>query len=241
MGLIIALIVLASASTSASPSPTVAIGRSTEARESGRATFVVRLAGPAKAAVTVHYATRDGSARAGSDYVRRRGTLRFMPGETTKRIVVRVLNDAEPEAAETFTVRLSRAANARLARSTARATILANDLPAPFMAVATMDGGQLGSATATLTFDAQNASVRATVSARGLGDLGGVVHLHRGGAGVEGPLLASLPGPSDNATATGTASLSRALIIQILAAPTEFYVDLHTRHGAIRGQLELVG
>lgn len=52
--------------------------------------------------LSVDYATRDGSARAGSDYLPTAGRLVLYPGENQAVIAVEVLGDTEPEADETF-------------------------------------------------------------------------------------------------------------------------------------------
>jgi hypothetical protein len=54
-------------------------------------TFTVVLAFPSDEVVTVNFATMDGSAIAGVDYVAASGTLTFAPGETTKTITVDVI------------------------------------------------------------------------------------------------------------------------------------------------------
>lgn len=52
--------------------------------------------------VTVRYATLDGSARGGEDYVAVQGTLTFAPGETEKVVSVELLTDGLPEGDEHF-------------------------------------------------------------------------------------------------------------------------------------------
>src|SRR5262249_32590334 len=54
------------------------------------ATFTVDLLTPSSAPVTVSYATTDGTALAGVDYVAASGTLTFAPGETEQTIKVTV-------------------------------------------------------------------------------------------------------------------------------------------------------
>ena len=78
--------------------------------------------------VTVDYATADGSATAGEDYTATSGTLAFAAGETSKTVNVPVLDDAVDEGEETFVLRLSNAAGARIADGEATGTI-ANDDP----------------------------------------------------------------------------------------------------------------
>lgn len=82
----------------------------------GVMTFTVTLAAASDQAVTVNYATRDGTAVAGEDYQAAAGTLTFAPGETTKTITVALLTNAVPEPTEVFYVTLSGASpNARIA------------------------------------------------------------------------------------------------------------------------------
>jgi hypothetical protein len=71
------------------------------------ATFTVSLSFAYDKAVTVHYATADGSATAGSDYTAVSGEVTFAPGETTKTITVAVTGDRTFEPDETFSVYLS--------------------------------------------------------------------------------------------------------------------------------------
>ena len=87
------------------------------------AVFPVTLLPPRDQVVTVDYATADGTALAGSDYLATNGTLTFQPGETNKFINVVLTADVSPEADENFLLILSNATNAGILRSPARATI----------------------------------------------------------------------------------------------------------------------
>jgi hypothetical protein len=71
------------------------------------AVFAVTLSPPAGQAVTIDYATGNGSAQAGTDFQAANGTLTFQPGETSKSISVTVTGDATYEQNETFTLTLS--------------------------------------------------------------------------------------------------------------------------------------
>jgi hypothetical protein len=71
----------------------------------GAAVFTVSLDGAAT--VTVHYATADGSALAGSDYAAQSGTLRFDRSDSSKTVSVPIVDDTLNEGDETFTLRLS--------------------------------------------------------------------------------------------------------------------------------------
>jgi hypothetical protein len=82
------------------------------------AVFTVTLTAPRDVAVTVDYATQDGSAVSGQDYVATNGTVTFAPGETSQAIFVAVTGDGPVEADEQFTVVLSNPVNSFLNRST---------------------------------------------------------------------------------------------------------------------------
>src|SRR5262249_39351596 len=69
--------------------------------------FTVTLSAASDAPVTVDWATADGTAAAGTDYVAAGGTLTIPAGETTGTIGVAVLGDLVSEADEWFTVRLT--------------------------------------------------------------------------------------------------------------------------------------
>ena len=74
--------------------------------------FAVSLHPAAGSTVTVDYATEDGTAQAGSDYVAESGTLTFSPGETSKVVRVALIDDNVEDDGETFTLRLSNASGA---------------------------------------------------------------------------------------------------------------------------------
>jgi hypothetical protein len=82
------------------------------------AVFAVTLSGPRDTAVTVDFATHDGSAVAGQDYVAATGTLTFAPGETSKTITIEVTADTSPESDEQFSIVLSNPVNFAILRGT---------------------------------------------------------------------------------------------------------------------------
>jgi CSLREA domain-containing protein len=94
-------------------------------------TFTVSLANPSDQTITVDYATANGSATAGSDYVAiSTTTLTFNPGETSKPVVVVVKGDKIYEANEKFYVNLSNASpNATINDGQGEGTILNDDDP----------------------------------------------------------------------------------------------------------------
>jgi uncharacterized delta-60 repeat protein len=92
----------------------------------------VRRTGSAQGAVSVDYATNDGTAIAPADFVATRGTLTWPDGDTSpKQINVPVVDDSIAESAEYFQVKLSNSRGAGLATTTAFVTI---DAPSAFPA-----------------------------------------------------------------------------------------------------------
>ena len=99
-----------------------------EAHEAdGEMTFTVRLEPRGLGIVTVNYATRDGSARAGSDYTETSGRLRFNPLERERTVTVPIIDDAHQDDRETFTLRLSNPDGALLEDARATGTIRNSD------------------------------------------------------------------------------------------------------------------
>jgi hypothetical protein len=88
------------------------------------ATFTVTLSPTSASTVTVNWATGNGTATAGSDYVAGAGTLTFNPGAATQTIAVTVNPDALVEGMETFVVTLSGASGSPISRPQATARIL---------------------------------------------------------------------------------------------------------------------
>ena len=93
-------------------------------------TFRVSVDPAASQPVTVDYATRDGTAKAGEDYTKTSGKLTFAAGETAKTVSVALLDDAKDEGEETFRLLLSKAKGAVIAGGEATGTI-ENDDPMP--------------------------------------------------------------------------------------------------------------
>jgi predicted extracellular nuclease len=89
--------------------------------------FQVRLSSASSRTVTVGYATVDGSAKAGSDYVAATGSLTFPPGTVSQSVVVNVNGDPTREPNEFFFVQASNATNAAIAYGRGIAIILNDD------------------------------------------------------------------------------------------------------------------
>ena len=88
--------------------------------------FVVSLDRRRHAPVRVDYATVNGEAVAGDDYVHTAGTLTFSPGETRHTVSVPVLADEHDEDSETLTLKLLNPVGARIADGEAVGTIRNN-------------------------------------------------------------------------------------------------------------------
>ncbi|MDQ6749333.1 MAG: hypothetical protein M3Z33_01045 [Actinomycetota bacterium] len=105
--------------------------RDVRVREGNRgitpARFVVALSRPSGKPVSVHFATRNGSAQAGSDYAARSGTLSMAPGAMARTVDVGVTGDTRHEADESFALTLSRARNASIRDGTGTAAVQDDD------------------------------------------------------------------------------------------------------------------
>ncbi len=88
------------------------------------ATFTVSLSAASNIDVTVHYATANSSAAAGSDYTAASGDVIIPAGQTSATFTVTVIGDRLPELPETFTVNLSAATNANIADGQGVGTIV---------------------------------------------------------------------------------------------------------------------
>jgi hypothetical protein len=101
----------------------------------GSLTFTVTLSKPSAQAVTVQWATADGTGTiADGDYAAGSGTLTFQPGATTQAITVNLIGNLIYENNETFFVNLSNATNAVIAVGQGTGTIL-NDDPPPTVSI----------------------------------------------------------------------------------------------------------
>ncbi len=89
----------------------------------------VTLSGASFYPVDVAYATSNGTAVAGEDYVAASGVLRFNPGEVSKALALSVRGDVVVEPGEFYFVNLTGAGGATLARARAAVTITSDDAP----------------------------------------------------------------------------------------------------------------
>ena len=89
--------------------------------------FSIALSSVSGADASISYATSDGSATEGTDYVGASGTLTIPAGSSTTTLDVTVDGDTSYEPDETMLVSLSAPANATLGHGTAQGTILNDD------------------------------------------------------------------------------------------------------------------
>jgi hypothetical protein len=101
----------------------------------GTATLTVTLSVPSGKAISVQFATEDGSARSQDtesndyDYTSALGSLSFAEGETNKTITVSIRDDNRSETDEVFYVTLANVTNAIMGSSQGVVTITDNDPP----------------------------------------------------------------------------------------------------------------
>ncbi len=141
------------------PPPSITIGDATIAEGNTgtrAAVFTVTLSATSNQPVTVAYATGNGTATAGGDYLAASGTLTFAPGETSKLVAVSVKGDRLPEPNETFVVSLSSPANATIADGQGVGTIVDDEPRISISDVTKTEGkkGQTTSFTFTVTLSA---------------------------------------------------------------------------------------
>jgi membrane-bound inhibitor of C-type lysozyme len=125
-------------------------------------TFIVTLSATPTSAVTVSFASADGSATiADTDYASTAGSLTFAAATTTltQNIVVTVNGDSKFETDETFTVSLSSASGATIATDTGTGTIT-NDDSQPTISIndVTLTEGNSGTTSFTFTVSLSSAS-----------------------------------------------------------------------------------
>ncbi|MEZ4671124.1 MAG: Calx-beta domain-containing protein [Anaerolineae bacterium] len=143
--------------------PTVSIGNGAVAEGNAGTTtaaLTVSLSAASYQTITLDYASADGTATAGSDYVAVSGTLTFAPGVTTQPLNVTVNGDTIFETNETFTVTLSNPSNTSIVTGTGTGTIT-NDDTQPNITIndVSVTEGNAGTVTAVFTVSLSAASV----------------------------------------------------------------------------------
>ena len=125
-----------------------------------QATFVVALSGPASQPVSFTFATANGTATAGSDYVATSGgPVTFAVGEVEKPIVVLVNGDTVDETQETFFLDISNVTNATVSSSRGNGFINDDDGPTISINDVSITEGNSGTKAATFTLTLSGSSV----------------------------------------------------------------------------------
>ena len=101
------------------------------------ATFTFTLSTASTSPVTFQFATADGTALAGTNYLATSGLVTFTPGQTTQTVTVQILPETVSGPNTQFTLKLSAPQNATLASTTATATIL-NTVAEPAFSVSSV-------------------------------------------------------------------------------------------------------
>jgi ribosomal protein L35AE/L33A len=102
-------------------------GANSVSEAAGTATITVARTGGSAGAVTVQYATSNGTATAGSDYTASSGTLSFAAGVTTRTFTIPIASDGVVESAETVNLTLSNPTGGATLGSPATGTLTIND------------------------------------------------------------------------------------------------------------------
>jgi len=82
---------------------------------------------PNPTAMTMHFATADGTAKAGSDYTATSGELTFAAGQTSKSVPVTIKGDATKEPLESFSLKLSSASSGYTFKDATGSGTISND------------------------------------------------------------------------------------------------------------------
>ena len=121
-----------STSSTAQPTLTLEVGPNRFSEAAGSVQICVVPSAPSTQRITVQVATADGTATAPGDYVSHSGTVALQPQQQRACFTVTLVDDAEVEGDETFTVTLSNPVNATLGTpAVATFTIVDNENVAP--------------------------------------------------------------------------------------------------------------
>ncbi len=97
-----------------------------------------------------------------------------------------------------------------------------------------------GRGTATVTLDTNTGQVCYRLDVSNITLPAAASHIHKGAAGVAGPIVVPFTAPDVNGKANGCVNADKALVQAIGASPADYYVNVHNKDfppGAVRGQL----
>ena len=144
---------------------TLALSTATESvaeNAAGGLTLTVSRTGGTDGAVSVDYATANGTAASPSDYTAASGTLNFLHGETSQTIPLTLTNDTTWEPSEDFTVTLSNVVDATLGTQTGTTVTITDD--------DVRNAGTLDLSNATVTLSEGGPAITLTVDRTGGSD-----------------------------------------------------------------------
>ena len=118
---------------------------------SGVATFDLTLTGFSSQPIWVRYATANGTALGGADFIATNGLVLFNPGTTTQQVRIPLVGDLINEGVETFVLNLSNPTNVTLALTRATAIVLDND-PQPEILISDASFPERDSGNSNATF-----------------------------------------------------------------------------------------
>jgi len=205
----------------ANPEPSLAIANVTQAEGTSGTSqfnFPVALSGASSLATTVNFATADGTALAGTDYVATSGTLTIPAGITSGTIAVPVYGSPILTNSKTFTVTLSGPVNATLSTAAATGTILdTSTTPGISVGNASASEGSPAVFTITLGHVAANAITASYATANGTATAGTNYVSTTGSVTIPaGQLIATVTVAT---LATTTPSAARTFTLNLTAAP----------------------
>ncbi|MEQ1860602.1 MAG: Calx-beta domain-containing protein [Chthoniobacteraceae bacterium] len=128
-----------------------------------QAIFTVSLDTASTHEISLAYATANGTATAGPDYVANSGTLTFIAGETSKQIIVDVNGDTIGELDEFFLLNFTNVANAVINKTSVRGDITDDDVFLGIGDAQVIEGGAGTSATMRFTVTLLRATGAVTV------------------------------------------------------------------------------
>jgi hypothetical protein len=108
------------------------------------ASVTLSLCLPSATIVQVEYATANGNANQGTDYVSTTGTATFQPGVTSQAITVPILGNFLPRGNRTFRVKLSAPSGAPIGAASARVLIRDPNVPVTALAMSSQAGDYIG-------------------------------------------------------------------------------------------------
>ncbi len=179
----------------------------------GAATITALLNAASKWTITVKYATSNGTALAGSDYLTATGTLTFTPGVTMTTFTVPIKDDVLDEPDETIILTLSDPVNATVGLPNPAALTILDDEQYG-LALAPATGGQAGNPGTTVTY---------TLTMTNTGNLTDTY-----GVTVSGAVFSTLATPAVMGPLAANASATLTISVQIPANATGGMTDVAT-------------